>query len=198
MPRVDSTQQLAFIEAEGERVIGLTRAGLPRRLLSGEHDRKAIQVGDHAAIDGFLDRKQPRLVGEQLPDGDPVLPLLRELGPVPGHSLFVVEPAARVGEGERHRGQTLRGRVDDHHGVLLPWLAGLLVADAAPEIDDLLAAMIDTAGAAQLPAPGEVLGECLAHCLEARTDVPVDNIASRSSDRRSCIAGATVVPSRCA
>ena len=88
-----------------------------------------------------------------------------------------------MGEGERHRGQTLRRRVDDHHGVLFPRLAGPLVADAAPEIDDLLAAVIGTAGAAQLPAPGEVLGERVAHRLEARADVPVDDIARRSSDK---------------
>ena len=101
MPRVDSTQQLAFIEPEGNRVIGLTRSGLPRGFLPGEDDCEAIQVGDHAAIDGFLKGKQPRLVGKQLADGDLLFPLLRELRPVPGHPLFVIEPAARVGEGDR-------------------------------------------------------------------------------------------------
>ena len=72
MPRVDPTQQLAFIEPEGNGVIGLTRPGSHAGLLSGEHDREAIQVGNHAAIDGFLDGEQSRLVGEQLADGDAV------------------------------------------------------------------------------------------------------------------------------
>ena len=46
-----------------------------------------------------------------------------------------------------------------------------LVADAAPEVDDLLAAMIGAAGAAQLAASSEVLGKRLAHRLETATDV---------------------------
>ena len=174
MPRVDSTQQLAFIESEGKRVIGLTRSGLPRGFLPGEHDREAIQVGDHAAIDGFLKGKQSRLMREQLADGDLLFPLLRELGPVPGHPLFVIEPAPRVREGERHRGQTLRGRVDDHHRVLLPGLAGLLVADAAPQIDDLLAAVIDTTGATELTPSVRSFQRTPRDRLEATTDVTVD------------------------
>ena len=43
-----------------------------------------------------------------------------------------------------------------------------LVPHAAPEVDDLLAAVIDAAGAAQLAATREVLRERLAHGLEAR------------------------------
>ena len=53
----------------------------------------------------------------------------------------------------------------------LPGLARLLVSDAAPEVDDLLAAMIRTARAAQFPAPGEVVGKRLAHGLKTTADV---------------------------
>ena len=70
MPRVDTAQQLAFVEPEGDRVIGLTRSGLPRGLLTGEHDGEAIEVGDDAPIDGLVEREQPRLVREQLANGD--------------------------------------------------------------------------------------------------------------------------------
>ena len=184
MARIDAAQQLAFVEPEGEGVIGLTRPGFPRGLLTGEHDGQAIQVGDHAPIDGLVEREQPRLVGEQLADGDLLFAVLRELGPVRGDPLFVVEPAARVGEGEGHGGQALRGRVDEHHGVLLPRLARPLVPDAAPEVDDLLAAEIGAAGAAQLTPPREVLDERLAHRLEAAADVPVDVL--RGGCRRVC------------
>ena len=52
-----------------------------------------------------------------------------------------------------------------------------LVADAAPQVDDLLAAVIGAAGAAQLTASSEVLGKRLAHCLKARADVPLNNEA---------------------
>ena len=99
------------------------------------------------------------------------LPLLRELGPVRGHPLLVVEPPARVGECQGHGSQALRGRVHDDHRVPLPRLARLLVADTAPEIDDLLAVSIDRAGATQLTASSKVFSERLAHRLEAATDV---------------------------
>src|SRR5579864_3742780 len=89
MQRVDTTQQLSFIEPEGNRVIGLTRSGLPHWFLPGEHDCQAIKVGDHAAIDGFFKSKQPCLVREELAHGDVLFSLLGELGPVSGDSLFI-------------------------------------------------------------------------------------------------------------
>ena len=171
MPRIDAAHQFAFIEAQREGVIGLSRAGLPCRFLTGQHHREAIEVGHDAAIDGFVEREQSRLMRQELADGDLLFALLRELRPVRGHPLFVVEPAARVGECQGHGRQALRGRVDDDHRVLLPRLARLLVANAAPEIDDLLAVVIGTAGATQLAASLEVLGKRLAHRLEAATDV---------------------------
>ena len=109
------------------------------------------------------------------------LPCCANSGQYVADPLFVIEPAARVGEGERHGGQTLGGRVDDHHGVLLPRLAGLLVPNAAPQVDDLLAAMIGAAGAAQLTSPGEVLGKRLAHAFKAAADVPVNPRRSEAS-----------------
>ena len=157
MLRIDTAQQLALIEPERDAVIGLPRARFPRGFLTGQHDRQAIEVGDEAAIDGLVEHVQPCLVCQELADGDSLFALLRELRPVRAHPFLVVEPAAGVGDRQRHRGQPLGGRVDDDHGVLLPRLAGLLVSDAAPEVNDLLAAMIGTAGAAQLPAASEVL-----------------------------------------
>ena len=52
------------------------------------------------------------------------------------YALFVIEPTARVGDRQRHGGETLGGRVNDHHRVLFPGLTRLLVPDTAPEIDD--------------------------------------------------------------
>ena len=150
MLRIDAAQQLAFVEPESEGVIGLPRSGLPRGFLTRQHDRQAIEVGDDAAIDGLVEREQARLVGQELADGDSLLAVLRELRPVRADPFFVVEPSARVRDGERHRGQALGGRVDDHHRVLLPGLAGPLVPNAAPQVDDLLAAVKGTAGSAQL------------------------------------------------
>ena len=126
MVRIDAAQQLALVEPEGDAVIGLPRARFPRGLLTGQHDGQAIEIGDEAAIQRLVEHVQPRLVCQELADGDSLFALLRELRPVRAHPFFVVEPSPRVGDGQRHRGQALGRRVDDHHGVLLPRLAGLL------------------------------------------------------------------------
>jgi hypothetical protein len=52
-------------------------------------------------------------------------------------------------------------------GVFLPRLAGRPVAHTAPEVDDLLATMIDAAGAAQLVSRGEILDERIPHRFKA-------------------------------
>src|SRR5262245_15453808 len=169
--RIDSSQELAFIEAKGDRVIGLPGTRFPGRLLSREHDSESIEVADQAARHRLVEDVQSSLVCQQLPDGDSVLAVLRELRPVRGYSLFVVEPAAGMRNRKRHRRQALGGRVDDHHGVLLPWLAGLFVSHAAPEVDDLRAMDVGGACAAQLPASCEVFTERFAHALEAGIDV---------------------------
>ena len=135
------------------------------------HRRKPIEVGDHAAIDGLVEREEPGLMSQELADGDRLLAVLRELRPVGGDPLLVVEPPAGVGECQGHRRQALGGRVDDDHRVPFPRFARLLVSNAAPEIDDLLAAEIDTAGATQLTASSKVLGERVAHRFKAATDV---------------------------
>ena len=79
-----------------------------------------------------------------------------------------------MGEGEGHGGQALGGRVDEHHGVLLPQLAGQLVPHTAPQVDHLLAVVIGAAGTAQFAPPSEVLDERLAHRLQATADVPLN------------------------
>ena len=82
MLRVDAAQQLALVEPERDRVVGLARSGFPRGRLP-RHDRcQAIEVGHRVPIDRLVEREQARLVGQQLPDGDPVLAVLRELRPV--------------------------------------------------------------------------------------------------------------------
>ena len=114
---------------------------------------------------------------QELAHGDSFFALLRELRPVLAHPLFVVEPAPRVGDGERHGGQALGGRVDEDHGVLLPRLARLLVSNTAPQVDDLLATVKGAASSAQLATPKKVISERFANGFEAWADVPLDSKA---------------------
>jgi hypothetical protein len=53
-----------------------------------------VEVRDIVATNGFVDRKQPGLMCQELPDGDALLVLLRELRPIGAHALVVIEPAA--------------------------------------------------------------------------------------------------------
>ena len=176
MAGVDSPHQLAFIEPEADGVVGLSRARRPGRLLTSEHDSEPIEIRNDALIDRFVEGKQARLVREELAHGDRLLAVLRKLGPVSGHPLFVIEPTAGVGNGERHRGQPLAGGPDEHHRVPLPRVARPFVANAAPQIDDLFAAVVGTAGAAQLFASSEVLGKRVAHGLKAANDVSLYDV----------------------
>ncbi len=108
---------------------------------------------------------------KQLPDRDVLFAVLREFRPVRRDPLLVVEPPSRMRNGQRHCGQPLGGRMDDHHRVRLPWVTCVLVPDSAPQIDDFLAVLIHTARAAQLAAPFEVLLERIPHLLESGADV---------------------------
>jgi hypothetical protein len=64
--------------------------------------------------------------------------------------------------------------VDDNHRVRLPRLSGHLVPNTALKIDDLFAAKVDAAGAAQLAASSEIFSKRVAHTLESATDVTFD------------------------
>src|SRR6516162_118985 len=109
MQGIDAAQQLAFVKAEGESVIRLPGPRLPRRFLTREDDRKAVEVGDNASVHGLIERKQACLMRQELADGDSLLALLRELRPVSTDTFLEVEPPARVGDSERHGGQTFGG-----------------------------------------------------------------------------------------
>jgi hypothetical protein len=144
--------------------------------LTGQHDCQAIEVCDEAAIQGLVERVQTRLVCQELADGHSLFTLLRELRPVRAHAFFVIEPASRVSDRQGHRSEALGGRVDDHHGVLLPRLARLLVSDTAPEVDDLFGPMINAAGTAQLAPSSEVVRKRLAHSVKPMTDVSLHRV----------------------
>ena len=84
------------------------------------------------------------------------LAALRELGPVARDRRVVVEPAARVRDRERHRGDALRGRDDERPSCPRSTVRLPRRAAAAPQIDHLLAAPVRDSGRADLATLGEV------------------------------------------
>jgi len=70
MLRIDTAEQLAFVEAEAERVIGLPCARFPLGPLPSEDDRQAVKVRHECPVNGFVDGEQAGLVREELADRD--------------------------------------------------------------------------------------------------------------------------------
>jgi hypothetical protein len=156
-------------------VIRLTLAWRPLRPLAGHDLREPVEVFDDAAIDRLVEREQPRLMGQQLAHRDPFLTLLSELRPIATNSLVVVEPAPRMGQRNDHRRQTLGRRVDDRHRVFLPRLGADSISHTAPQVDDLLAVMVDAASTTYLTATRKIFDEGLANRLECAAYVTMNN-----------------------
>lgn len=74
-------------------MVSLPRPWLPGWLLPRQDHRQPVGILDEADVWTHIQRKQPGLVREQLPDGDLLLALLGELRPVGAHTLVVVEQA---------------------------------------------------------------------------------------------------------
>ena len=103
--RIDPPHQLALVPAEADAVVAVARPRLPERRLAGDGVGQAVEVGEQIGVERLVDHGQARLVAEQLAHRDLVLARLGELRPVGRHALVVVEPAARMGERQRHRRQ---------------------------------------------------------------------------------------------
>src|SRR2546428_7516865 len=94
MMRIDTPQQLAFVETKGERVIRLARAWLPRGFLACEHYCHAIEDYDDAAIDRLVACEHPCPECPKLGHPYSFLPLLPEARPGRRHPVFAVQASA--------------------------------------------------------------------------------------------------------
>jgi hypothetical protein len=96
--RIDPTQQFTFIKSKADGVVGLARTRFPGGRLAGENKRQSVKIGDNAPVDGLVESKQSRLVGEELTNGDRLLASLGKLRPVRGYAFLVIEPTSRMSE----------------------------------------------------------------------------------------------------
>ncbi len=92
-------------------------------------------------IDHLPDVVEPRLVRQDLTDGDVRLAGATELRPVAGHPIVVIEQAAIHHHVQQRGGDALGGRKAGGHRVARPRLARL-VADPAPEVHYAGAAVV--------------------------------------------------------
>ena len=196
MLRVHPADDLALVKAQADGVIGLPLPGLPGRALALHDPGQPVEVRDGGPVHSFIEAEEPCLVTEQLADRGPLLAGLGELRPVGSDPLLVVEPAARLRERHGHGGHALRSREHEGHRVLLPRGASGAVPNAAPQVDDSLAGLVDAAGRADLTAMPEALDEGLAHGLPARCDRPLDrDLVRYRPGHRPHLASVAVRPS---
>ena len=180
---VDPAQQLALVPAERLPVIAVELAGLPVRTLAGQHPPEPVEVAEDVQIERGVDDGQPGLVSEQASDGDVLLAVCGELGPVAGHRLVELEQAAGMGDGHRHRRQPLGRREHADQGVALPRTCSLPIAVAAPQVDHQSAVAHHCARRADLTAITEVGAELVGHPPVALVDIAADLDRNPSTSR---------------
>ncbi len=170
---IDPAHHLADQVAVGERVVAVGDTGLPVGRLHLERVDHRLPRHHLVARQLGVDGGETGLVAEQPAHGDLLLARLAELGPVgDDRRVDVEQPALReqVGAG---RGGALRRREHDLQGVVVVRRAGV-VADTAPEVDDLGAVDVERVARPDLAVLLEVVRERVAYAFESRLDVSSD------------------------
>src|SRR5262245_4545727 len=172
--RIDPAQQFSFVKSNTDGVIGLSHARLPRRGLTGHNICQSIEITDNVSVDRFVECKQSGLMGKQLADRDPFLAPLAKLRPVRPHAFIVIEPSTGMRQRKCHRREAFGRRAHNDHGVFLPWFAGGLVPNPAPQVDDLFALTVYAARCAHFFSKQEILEESVPNGFKAFSDVPLN------------------------
>ena len=164
----DTPNHLAHEVAVRNGVIPVLRTRLPVRHLLGE------RVDDGIPRECLLERhltvgpREPRLVRQEVRDGQVGLAALRELGPVLRDGCVDVELTFLRELVRAYGRRAFRRREHELDRVLLPRSPAGLVGHTTPKVDDLLAAVVRAERRAHLEALGEVVLEDLVDAFEAR------------------------------
>ena len=124
---------------EGERRVAAHRVGLVPRAGVRKDRPDPITVPEVVECDGSAVPGESGSMNQHLARGDCAFPVLRELRPVRGDGLVEVEQAPVDQHQDHDHQRDLRRREDPYDGVGLPGRDHLVVAGAAPEVDDVLA-----------------------------------------------------------
>lgn len=161
------TDQFLHVKAERHGMVAMTGARRPCWILARQEVRDIVEVTHPVDGQRFVEHDQPSFVTEQLPHRDRRLAVL-----ILGNRRVIVQPAARIGDGQRQCGQAFRSRHKDDRRVLVPGGLDIGIASTAPKVDDLLAAPICGHRSADLAAFCEIARERGANALEAAGNVP--------------------------
>jgi hypothetical protein len=113
-------------------------------------------------------------VTEEVPYRDALFALLRELRPIFGDRIVVVDPAL-VHERQHERGHDTFGRRIRHRQRIgLPRLAAL-IARASPGVDHALPPVVNANGCTSRPGPAELPRQLIGHRPEILVDVASDH-----------------------
>ena len=148
----DAADDLAHQPAEGGGVVAVTGAGDPVGVLVLQRldhrlPRQRLLRREHA-----VDPGEAGLVREQMADGDVLLAVLAELGPVAHHRRVDVEPTLLGEPVGADRRRSLGRREDQDDRVVVPWPPGRLVGDPAPQVHHRLTPV----GRPRTPTPSSV------------------------------------------
>ena len=119
--RCGSTRRISSPSYQPSVIRG-SRAASPAPTPAPARDGRGdpVEVDEVGEAERRVDRAQPGLVRQQLAHRDVLLAVRGELRPVARHRRVVVEQPAAVRDGDRHRGDALRGREHRDQRVLLP------------------------------------------------------------------------------
>jgi len=171
---IGAAQDLLHVQPDRHRVVAVARTRRPCRLLAREQPREIVEVTQLFDGQCLVEQDESGLVPEELAHGDLGFAVLRELGPVTRHRRIVIEPAARVRQGQRHRREALGAGHDDDHGVFVPGRVALGRAAATPQIHDPFTAPVRRNGGADLAPRDEVVRKLGAHRFEPWRDESIN------------------------
>ena len=166
----DSLHDLTDQPAVGQGVVSTLRARLVGGRFGGEGLDHVVPV-EHVvrAVDHAAQTVEPGGVAQHMADGDVLLAVLGELGPVRRHAFVVVDETRFGLEVEGDRRHTLRRAEAHRQRVGFPRIT-VRRSHTAPQVDDPLTAMEDRDGRAAVGAR-ELVAERLRNRVEPWSDI---------------------------